>query len=75
VAFIGEDLGHGDGAELERWIDSLAPGAVVLSFDRTAPEEMSRRFLCAGLVDLRQRQVGRRCMTSGRVPPPIASTR
>jgi hypothetical protein len=54
-------------ADLLEWRRVLVDRGVLVLIERAAPEELSRRVLCAGLVDLGQRLVGRTVITSGRV--------
>lgn len=54
--------------ELGRLRAQLQPGGQLLCIDKNEPAEISRRLLCAGLSDLRQRLVGRRLLTSAIVP-------
>jgi len=42
-------------------------GGAIVMVDRAAATEMTRRALCAGLVEIEQRQAGRTVVTSGRV--------
>ncbi len=54
--------------ELVRLSAMLLPGARLIAVDRGTAVEVSRRFLCAGLTDIRQETVGRQVLTTGRVP-------
>jgi hypothetical protein len=65
----------GNIAKEEDWADNLPgliqmlePGAQLIAVDRGSAHEVSRRLLCAGLTDLRQREVGRQVVTTGRAP-------
>lgn len=55
-------------AELLRWQSLLVPGGRLIVLDRGAPEEISRRLLCAGLTDIEQSMVGRRLLSCARRP-------
>lgn len=68
-ALIVEGVGrHGQwSAELEGWRPLLAPGGRLISIDRGAGQEVSRRLLCSGLTDLNQCAVARRLVSSARV--------
>lgn len=50
-------------------VRAVARGGVVVLVDRGAPEDAARRALCAGLMELTQREVGRTVLTCGRVAP------
>ena len=65
VALIG--AGAADAAAIAAWTRALRDGGVLVLVDRIAPEEHTRRALCAGLLDLEQRTAGRQIVTSGRV--------
>ncbi len=52
---------------LAAWAAATVDGGVVVTVDRAAPVEASRRILCAGLTDLEQRTAGRWLVTSGAV--------
>ncbi|MBP8809500.1 MAG: hypothetical protein KBG48_27930 [Kofleriaceae bacterium] len=52
---------------LAAWVAATVDGGVVVTVDRAAPVEASRRILCAGLTDLEQRTAGRWLVTSGAV--------
>jgi hypothetical protein len=51
--------------ELRRLRALLKPSGRLVSVDKGAGTEVSRRFLCAGLTDLSQAEVGRHVLTSG----------
>jgi hypothetical protein len=52
---------------LAAWGRAVVPGGVIVVIDAGAATEASRRVLCAGLMELEQRVVGRTVITSGRV--------
>ncbi|MCP4449117.1 MAG: hypothetical protein GY811_27855 [Myxococcales bacterium] len=54
-------------ARAEAWRESLVPGGLLLSVDRGAASEVSRRLLCAGFTDLVQVRIARRLVTYGRM--------
>lgn len=51
--------------ELTRLGALLKPSARLISVDTGPAIEVSRRFLCGGLTDLHQQEVGRQILTSG----------
>ena len=51
------------------WGRALRPGGALVMVGAGAEVELTRRALCAGLVDLEQRRVGRLVVTSGRTWP------
>jgi hypothetical protein len=53
--------------DLAAWVDALGDGGVIAIVGRVPREEMTRRVLCAGLVDVSQHVAGRAVVTSGRV--------
>jgi hypothetical protein len=53
----------------DEWRRALRPGGAVVLVAGGAAAELSRRVLCAGLVDPEQRQAGRLVVTSGRTWP------
>jgi len=65
AALVG--TGAADTDVLASWVRAVRDGGLVVLVDRVAPEEHTRRALCAGLVDLEQRTGGRHVVTSGRV--------
>jgi len=65
AALVG--TGAADVETLAAWSRTVRQGGVLVLVDRVAPEEHTRRALCAGLVDLEQRTAGRHVVTSGRV--------
>ena len=58
---------------LEGWSRALVDGGVVVLIERTAPQEASRRALCARLCDLEQRASGKLVVTRGRIRERCAS--
>lgn len=70
AVILVEDIAtRGDWAqELSRLRAWLAPWGRLISVDKGAPAEVSRRFLCAGLSDLSQQEVGRQVLTTGTAP-------
>ena len=70
TAILVEDIAtRSDWAqELSRLRALLMPSGRLVSVDRGAPAEVSRRFLCGGLSDLSQLEVGRQVLTSGTSP-------
>jgi hypothetical protein len=54
-------------AELDGWTRAVRDGGRLVLVGRGGREEAMRLALCAGLVDLEQRVVGRSVVTSGRV--------
>jgi hypothetical protein len=54
-------------AALDRLLDAVREGGVVVLVEKAAPEEASRRALCATLAELEQRSVGKLVLTSGRI--------
>ncbi len=69
-AILIEDIAHRDtwAEELPRLASMLLPAARLVSVDRGPAAEVSRRFLCGGLQDIRQQEIGRHILTSGRLP-------
>jgi hypothetical protein len=53
---------------------ALRPGGALVLFSTLPAAELSRRALCAGLVDIEQRRAGRYLVTSGRVWGPRRET-
>lgn len=68
-ALVGFDAGQRSdwSPVLAEWARVVRPGGAVVLVDRTSPSELSRRALCAGLMELEQRQSGRTFVTSGQV--------
>ena len=67
AAILIEDIaGRSDWEEeLTRLGALLKPSARLISVDTGPAIEVSRRFLCGGLTDLHQQEVGRQILTSG----------
>ena len=51
--------------ELARLRAILKPQARIISVDSGPATEVSRRFLCGGLSDIHQQEIGRQILTSG----------
>ena len=51
--------------ELSRLRAILKPRARIISVDTGPASEVSRRFLCGGLSDIHQQEIGRQILTSG----------
>ncbi len=56
-----------DATALAAWTRAVRDGGLLVLVDRVAPEEHTRRAICAGLVDIEQRTAGRHVITSGRI--------
>jgi hypothetical protein len=54
---------------LDEWCRAVAPGGLVVTVDRGAAAELSRRALCGGLTAVEQRAAGRTVITAGRWHP------
>jgi hypothetical protein len=65
AALVG--TGAVDAEAVTAWAQTVREGGLIVLVDRVAPEEHTRRALCAGLLDLEQRTAGRHVVTSGRV--------
>ena len=67
AAIVVENIASRDdwSEELCRLRALLKPSGQLISVDKGAPMEVSRRFLCSGLTDLSQRELGRQVLTSG----------
>jgi hypothetical protein len=50
---------------ITEWARAVRPGGLVVLVDRGPATELTRRALCAGLADIRQRAAGRAIITSG----------
>jgi hypothetical protein len=65
--------------ELRKWQSALREDGRLLIINKRLPSETSQGFLCAGLHDIRQRNIGRNILTSGRryngdaLPPEVIS--
>jgi hypothetical protein len=68
-ALIAFGIGDLDDWEqrLAEWTRAVRSGGLVVLVDRGPATELTRRALCAGLADIRQRPAGRTLITSGRV--------
>ncbi len=68
---LGALVGFGAGMRadwedvLAEWSRAVADGGLIVLVDKAPPAELSRRALCAGLAELRQRPAGRMLVTSG----------
>jgi len=56
-----------DVSQVRRWSDAVVEGGAVVLVTRGPRADMSRRALCAGLMELAQRAAGRLVVTSGLV--------
>lgn len=64
---VVKNLGQSDSWEActESWRKSLAAGGLLVSIDKGAAAEASRRLLCSGFSDLSQVRIGRSLVTCG----------
>ncbi len=69
AALVVKDLGQGEDweARTEAWRRSLTDGGLLVSVDKGAAAEVSRRLLCSGFSDLTQVRIGRRMVSCGRL--------
>jgi hypothetical protein len=51
----------------QEWSRAVREGGLVIVVDSTPPDDQTRRALCAGLIELEQREAGGLTVTSGRV--------
>jgi len=67
AAAVGVGAGALDQWEelVREWSRAVVEGGCVVMIDRGPAAELSRRALCAGLMDIRQRSAGRVIATSG----------
>jgi hypothetical protein len=64
----------GDGEFDPAMVRAVRPGGALVFFATLSPVELSRRALCAGVVDVEQRSAGRYRVMSGRVWKPRRET-
>jgi|KBSSwiStaDraftv2_1062776.scaffolds.fasta_scaffold956885_2 hypothetical protein len=67
-------IAAGDGEFDPSMVRAVRPGGAMVFFTTLPPVELSRRALCAGLVDVEQRFAGRYMVMSGRVWKPRRET-